>query len=125
MATAAGLESMIQAGIEAALFDLMAQLHALKEAREDIRMATDHFGTLSESKAHPTEKHSIVLLPISKEDYEAKGVPVLAGSDASVAKRRHQLRIYQGSLTNCIHLVLALIDQSFMSEFKINYNFHL
>ena len=81
MATEA-LESMIQAGIEAALFDLMAQLHALKEAREDIRMplAKDHFGSFSGSKVHPNEKPSVILLPISKEDYEAKGVPVLAGS---------------------------------------------
>ena len=81
MATEA-LESMILAGIEAALFDLMAQLHALKEAREDIRMplVKDHFGSFSGSKVHPNEKPSVILLPISKEDYQAKGVPVLAGS---------------------------------------------
>ena len=85
MATAA-LESMIQAGIEAALFDLMAQLHALKEAREDIRMplVKDHFGSFSGSKVHPNEKPSVILLPISKEDYEAKGVPVLAGSSTQL-----------------------------------------
>ena len=75
---------MIQAGIEAALFDLMTQLHALKEAREDFRMplAKDHLGSFSgeSSESYPTENPSIILLPISKEDYEARGVPVLAGS---------------------------------------------